>query len=238
MKSIVLWVKKNNNKPVHSSTEILNNLKTSSYSATSDKNYQKLKQAQFQKNSKKIQFSKLKNRMSNNRAADPSKCFHSFEPEILNREINELSLQQEREPEIETKRVNSTMNGAIHMSFIKNQRREDQIEDRIFIDGNNFKGKAGDKLPSISFSYKNYGLYSPQNIESKQSEWFVCKKQKKLLEAETEKQKKKDCRKSLTTDISQQQIGQKMKFYYSNGDTQEIDPDIAKDLFIMTNNYK
>lgn len=29
-----------------------------------------------------------------------------------------------------------------------------------------------------------------------------------------------------------------MKFYYSNGDTQEIDPDIAKDLFIMTNNYK
>lgn len=54
MKSIVLWVKKNNNKPVHSSTEILNNLKTSSYSATSDKNYQKLKQAQFQKNNKKI----------------------------------------------------------------------------------------------------------------------------------------------------------------------------------------
>ena len=58
--------------------------------------------------------------MSNNRAVDTNKCFHSFEPEILNREINELSLQQEREPEIETKRVNSTMNGAIHMSFIKN----------------------------------------------------------------------------------------------------------------------
>lgn len=54
MKSIVLWVKKNNNKPVQSSTQFFNNLKTSSYSATSEKNYQKLKQAQMQKNSKKI----------------------------------------------------------------------------------------------------------------------------------------------------------------------------------------
>lgn len=34
-----------------------------------------------------------------------------------------------------------------------------------------YKGssKVMDKLPSISFSYKSSGLYSPQNIESKQS---------------------------------------------------------------------
>lgn len=26
-----------------------------------------------------------------------------------------------------------------------------------------------------------------------------------------------------------------MRFYYSNGDTQEIDPDIARDLYTLTN---
>jgi hypothetical protein len=32
------------------------------------------------------------------------------------------------------------------------------------------------KLPSVSFSYKSSGLYSPQNIDSHQSEWFSLKK--------------------------------------------------------------
>lgn len=32
------------------------------------------------------------------------------------------------------------------------------------------------KLPSVSFSYKSSGLYSPQNIELKQNEWFTTKK--------------------------------------------------------------
>lgn len=80
MKSIVLWVKKNNNKPVQSSTEFFNNLKTSSYSVTSEKNYQKLKQAQVQKNNKKIEFSKFRNRMSNTRPVDDNKCFVSLPP--------------------------------------------------------------------------------------------------------------------------------------------------------------
>ena len=35
LKSIVLWIKKNSNKQLHSSSEILNQLKTSSYSTPS-----------------------------------------------------------------------------------------------------------------------------------------------------------------------------------------------------------
>ena len=40
-------------------------------------------------------------------------------------------------------------------------------------------------------------------------------------------------RKSLTLQISE--LEEKKNLYYSSGDTHEIDPDIAKDLFLMMN---
>lgn len=52
------------------------------------------------------------------------------------------------------------------MSFLKIERRAEQLEEKILVDNNNLKcsNKGSDKYPSISFSYKSYGLYSPQNI--------------------------------------------------------------------------
>lgn len=76
--------------------------------------------------------------------------------------------------------------------------------------------KTMNKFPSVSFSYKSAGLYSPQNIQSKQEGWFSGKKIEKPQDKperpdkpdnkpdkleKLEKQKKKDYRKSLTTDI-------------------------------------
>ncbi len=61
MKSIVLWVKKNNNKQLHASSEILNQLKTSSYSTPNynEKQMTNSKKSQVTSNIKNIESRKI-----------------------------------------------------------------------------------------------------------------------------------------------------------------------------------
>ncbi len=44
---------------------------------------------------------------------------------------------------------------------------------------------------------------------------------------------RKDFRKSLNNQSHTQQINKKLNFYSSNGLTQQVDPDIAKDLYSL-----
>lgn len=63
-------------------------------------------------------------------------------------------------------------------SFVQNDKKILEASEVPATDVSNVRlsGKNLSKLPSVSFSYKSSGLFSPQNIDGRQNEWFRSKK--------------------------------------------------------------